>query len=428
MEAATLNRPDVSAAELPGQREASEKKPPIEDTGRGIRFLGVEMLKAENPDHSDPLILDPADYDNLVHGETALQIQQAIAIGATGGLPTELIGGSGLGKSKLTKEMAAKLGYKMYDMTFSKRTRARDLIETYVQNPNRKSANDPEFILSDGILIQALTTEDGQRKMFLGDELSAMQPGERKELNDIISRYIANGYIEICNPDDPTGPKIRRKIDNTRTTLVFTSNPADEKQGYLGAFPSSIDATSRMNRIVLPRQLSPEDDDFALEYDIDPSAPQDKPMPESAFLYPNPRLLTKAELAEIPGYQETMREYGEFHKKIKEMLRRQDLQPRQNGEVIDFGGNQPRINTLTFMARFLPPDRKDLVVPTLQKALQVHYLNRWEEGPSRDIVLGMIDAIGKDLSETTASGNYRDRLWNEPDMEDDAPEDLTTAA
>lgn len=134
-------------------------------------------------------------------------------------------GASGTGKSTAAKVIPSRCGLPFVVKNFSTNSEESDLIGTMIPNPNKKNANDAEFIWKDGILTRAVR----RGYCFIGEEVNFARPGVLGMLNSLLDE---SKQVEL-----PTG-EIVKAHPNFR--IIVTCNI-----GYEG--------TNRLNKAFVNR-------------------------------------------------------------------------------------------------------------------------------------------------------------------------------
>ena len=122
---------------------------PIHETETSVSYLGVQLPKAL--DRSSPFIPQREKYADFINDPyLALPMQKNVAVAFMQGQPILIEGGTSIGKTTGVRKMASELGYEVHYANLNGRTDVEDLMGKYIPNPDKKSADDPEYIFADG--------------------------------------------------------------------------------------------------------------------------------------------------------------------------------------------------------------------------------------------------------------------------------------
>ena len=96
-----------------------------------------------------------------------------------------LTGETGTGKSTAAKVIPTRCGMPFISVNFSTNIEESDIIGTMIPNPEKATADDPEFIWQDGILTKAV--RNGY--VFNAEEINFARPGVLSKLNSLLDEY-----------------------------------------------------------------------------------------------------------------------------------------------------------------------------------------------------------------------------------------------
>lgn len=111
------------------------------------------------------------------------------------------VGESGTGKSTAARVMPTRCGFPYVSVNFSVNIEEADLFGAMIPNPEKKSAEDPEFVWQDGILTRAV--RNGYCVVL--EEINFARPGVLGKLNSLLDENrqidLANGEIVKAHPN-----------------------------------------------------------------------------------------------------------------------------------------------------------------------------------------------------------------------------------
>lgn len=380
------NAPSVEALNKP--RKPVEN---AEDTGRNsMRYLGIEVQKAEVFGSSVPKI-DAFKFKKIVDTKEALEVKQAIALAMIMGEPLHLQGGTGHGKSRIPKQMAAQLGYNVIEYGAD----GYKLPDDILGEPGH-----------DGPLTAGLRVKPGEKNMIIINEANSIQPDALVAIYGALDALAHNEPYVIKGRDGKPDEVIHTRKEDT--IIIFTSNAVTDE--YTGITPFSKALVRRVSTHKVPEDLTPDDFSYFMHARFNKAGPVPEGITEESYLDTNSIPLDEEELYEIPGFPDALELYIKFHNQIISELQSTILDNKTNGEPVAFPGYVMGDKIIQFMKRFCPNDQSK-VLPTLQKALKFYYANRFDDH-NRERVEGLIDNLGT-TEAAQAPESFTDHLNND---------------
>jgi MoxR-like ATPase len=358
----------------PEQRspEAAAPRPPeyvpVRETETSVAYLGVELPKAENGD--SVFVPNRESYKDYINDQFALELQQKIATSFLQGDPVMIEGGTSLGKTTTAKKMCAELGWEVHYANLNGATDVEDLMGRYIPNPNRTSSDDPEYIFADGKVTSGLRQEEGKIKVIILDEINAASPSVLIRLHEVLDSLERNGDVVLA---EDASEAVR--VNKSTTKVIAFMNPPGK--GYLEKNPMD---PAQLRRWVYQKEVSelPKSTfDFGTDalFGFKDGA---EAIPESSYVFSNEGALSPEQLKDIPGIEEMLRLYKEFHQAAKALITQRRI-----------GADQPQ--PFTFDDRMEPRRVRDFILnfyrgdlnETFQAALRYYYVNKLENKDER---------------------------------------------
>lgn len=347
--------------------EAQELQPhpaqPIEETDTSVSYLGVKLAKAD--DSSSPFVPRRDRYEGFINDRLALDMQKQIAVALLQGNPILIEGGTSIGKTTTVRKMAAELGYEVHYANLKGSSDADEFMGKYIPNPDKKTDGDPEYIFADGKVTQGLRQEEGKVKVIVLDEYNAASPNVLIRLHEVLDS-LERGESVVLSEDASEAIT----VDKEKTKVVALMNPPGK--GYLGRETIDPAQLRRWTYIKAPTDLPPATFSYATK-SLFGLAPQIEAVPQEAYLPSRDEALLQEQLEEVPGINEIVGRYEEFHRVARELVHERRI-----------GADQPQ--AFTFDDRVEPKRVHDFILRfyngdvnhTIQEALRYYYVNKVE--------------------------------------------------
>jgi MoxR-like ATPase len=362
----------MTSAERPGKPkdiETGKARLPIEETERTVSYLGVTLDKAEQYDERYvPKREQYADYKN--DAEIALPLQRDIAVALSSGDPLLIEGGTSLGKTTTIRKMAAELGYEVHYANLNGATDVQDLMGRYIPNPHKRTAEDPEYLFVDGQITSGLRKEEGKIKVIILDEFNASLPNIVIRLHEVLDALERGGDVVLSEDASETVPTSKEQ-----TKVIALMNPPGK--GYFGREPLDPAQLRRWVYKKMPGELPASTFSFATDA-LFGLKTETQEVPETAFLHTPDAPLSEELLREVPGIEEVLEKYKEFHQTAKELLKQRKLAADQP-QVFSYDDRMEPRRVRDFVLRFYNGD----VNETFQRALTYFYVNKLESDVDR---------------------------------------------
>jgi len=304
-------------------------------------------------------------YGDYLNDEFSLELQQKIAISLATGDPLLVEGGTSIGKTTTVRKMAAELGYEVHYANLNGSTDVEDLMGRYVANAQKKSAVEPEFIFADGKVTKGLRREPGKKKIIILDEFNSAAPNILIRLHEVLDALERNGSVVLS--EDASEEVKTNKAD---TKIVALMNPPGK--GYLGR--ETLDPAQLRRWVYVKEKTELPKSTFSKSLrflaGLDTAQAQ---IPVEKFLASNPNALSLEQLSEIPGLEEIISKYEEFHTAAKEAIANRQIAADQP-QLFNFDDRVEPKRVYNFVRHFYQGDLNQ----TFQSALRYYYLNKLE--------------------------------------------------
>jgi len=349
--------------------EVQSERLPIAESEMAISYLGVELPKSRGRSSEFvPKREQYADFDN--DPDLALPLQRDIAVSFLNGDPMLVEGGTSLGKTTTVRKMCAELGYEVHYINLNGATDVEDLMGRYIPNPHKKSSSDPEYIFADGKVTSGLRQEEKKIKVIIVDEYNSAAPNIAIRMHEVLDALERGGDV-VLSEDASEAVRVNKQI----TKIIALQNPPGK--GYLGREPLDPAQLRRWVYKKLPSNL-PEG---TFSHSIDSLFGFENgevKVPENAYLASRGEALSPEQLQEIPGLNEVLAKFKEFHKAAKELLKNRKIAADQP-QVFSFDDRMEPRRVRDFVLRFYTGDINE----TFQQALRYYYANKLESDADR---------------------------------------------
>ena len=344
------------------QKEETER-PPIKEDETSVSYLGVKLEKAQNKEGF--FVPQKEKYQDYINDRFSLELQQKIAISLAQGDPLLVESGTSIGKTTAIKKMASELGWEVHYANLNGATDVEDLMGRYIPNPNKTKPEDPEYIFADGKVTSGLRQEEGKKKIIILDEINAAPPNILIRLHEVLDALERDSEVVLSEDASETVA-----TNKTNTKIISLMNPPGK--GYLGRKPLD---PAQLRRWVYQKEVTDlPKETFSHSTDaLFSLADNTQDISKEAFLDSPKQALSPEELTNIPGMQEILEKYKEFHTAAKEMLKQRKIaedQPQQ----FSFDDRMEPKRVRDFVLRFYTGDINE----TFQEALRYYYSGKLE--------------------------------------------------
>jgi len=362
----------------PPTRPRLEDLPSIYEDDISVSYLGVRLKKAE--DSSSDFVPKKENYADYINEEFSLELQKKIAISLGSGDPILIEGGTSIGKTTTIKKMCAQLGYEVHYINLNGATDVEDLMGRYIPNPHKKGPEDPEYIFADGKITSGLRQEDGKIKVIVLDELGVAAPNILIRLHEVLDALERGGDVVLSE-------EASRSVstNKARTKIIALTNPPGK--GFFNREPLD---PAQLRRWVYQKEATDlPDETFSVSTDALFNLASKTQEPEKeAFLVSPDQVIQVEQLAEIPGIQEIIQKYKEFHKAAKEMLKNRQIAADQP-QPFSFDDRMEPKRVRDFVLRFYNGD----INQTFQEALRYYYANKLESDEDKETLGELIRLV-----------------------------------
>lgn len=347
-----------------------EEDGPISEDEESVSYLGVRLEKAKN--RNSQFVPDREKYGDYVNDtKVALPLQRDIAVAWSLGDPIAVESGTSFGKTTTVRKMASELGWEVHYINLNGATDVEDLMGRYIPNPNKNKPEDPEYVFADGKVTSGLRQEEGKVKVIILDEFNSSAPNILIRLHEVLDALERGNNVVLSEDASET-----ITVSKQKTKVIALMNPPG--QGYLDRKPLDPAQLRRWVYKKMPTELPNETFRQATGslFGIG-SGVEMLGVPEDMFLR-NDSLLSVEQLSEIPGIEEILQKYYEFHKTAKELLKNRKIAEDQPQSFTYDDREEPR-RVRDFILRFYNGDINE----TFQKALRYYYVNKLESDVDR---------------------------------------------
>lgn len=363
-----------SSAEMPNPERISS---PIFEDEDSVSYLGVRLEKSKVLSSFVP---DRDKYQDYISDKFALELQQKIAVSFLQGDPILIEGGTSLGKTTTIRKMCAELGWEVHYANLNGATDVEDLMGRYIPNPNKTDPTDPEYIFADGKVTSGLRLEEGKKKVIILDEFNASAPNILIRLHEVLDALERDGEVVLSEDASEVV-----HVSRNDTKVVALMNPPGK--GYFGREPLDPAQLRRWTYTKEPTDLPETTFAFSTQAIFGVGGKMEA-IPESEYLTTVDTRLSKQQLAEIPGMNEILGKYQEFHKAAKELVKKRMVGADQP-QPFTFDDRMEPARIANFVATFYNGDLSE----TFQRALRYYYVNKLESGEDRQKLEELINHV-----------------------------------
>jgi MoxR-like ATPase len=387
-------------SELPADKKTEVTKPsfetPIFEDENSVTYLGVKLEKSEI--RQTEFIPKREQYANYLNDEFSLELQQKIAVCLKTGDPILVEGGTSIGKTTTVRKMASELGYEVHYVNLNGSTDVEDLMGRYIANAKKKKADDPEFIFADGKVTKGLRIETGKKKIIVLDEFNSASPNILIRLHEVLDALERDGSVVLS---EDASEEVATKKDNTK--IIALMNPPGK--GYLGREPLDPAQLRRWVYVKEANELPKSTFSKSLRFLAGLGVEKSNISPEK-FLSSNDEELSLEQLSEIPGIEEIISKYEEFHELAKEAIKNRQIAEDQP-QLFNYDDRVEPRRVYSFVRNFYNGDINE----TFQKALRYYYLNKLESVDDKEKLeeaLRLVEYIPKTESKRRGLENQED--------------------
>lgn len=367
----------IKTMEAEAKKFENRKNAPIFKTEETVSYLGVELPKGKGGEFCPR----KETYERIyINDEFSLDLQKKIATACKLDQPILIEGGTSIGKTTTVRKMCADLGWEVFYKNLNGTTDVEDLIGRYIPNPERKTANDPEYKWADGPVTLGLRQEEGKIKVIILDEYNSANPNIIIRLHEVLDELEKNGEVVLAEDASE-----RVKVSKAKTKIIALTNPPGK--GYLDRQPLD---PAQLRRWVYQKEVTElPRDTFSGSVDMMfRLAPETKDLEEEKYLLSNETEIPIGELREIPGMRELVEKYKEFHIAAKELLKNRQIAQDQPQTFMYDDRMEPQ-RVLKFIQNFYRGD----INTVWKEALQYFYVNKLEDWADRQKLSELINAI-----------------------------------
>jgi MoxR-like ATPase len=378
---------------------------PVQETETSVSYLGVTLEKAEKKEGR--FVPKREQYKDYINEKFSLDLQKKIAISFLAGDPVLIEGGTSIGKTTTIKKMCAELGWEVHYANLNGATDVQDLMGRYIPNPfkldrtkisdekyekiisewtNHTAGMDPtllegkEYIFADGKVTSGLRQEEGKVKVIILDEFNASAPNILIRLHEVLDALERGGDVTLSEDASEVVP-----VSKGKTKIIALMNPPGK--GYFGREPLD---PAQLRRWVYQKEVTELPDEtfsfstkalFGIQSDM-------QEIPEDLYLKPREQILSDEQLQEIPGIEDILTKYEEFHKAVKELVAKRKIATDQPQPFTYDDRAEPR-RVRDFVLRFYTGDLNE----TFQEALRYYYRNKLESDEDKKKISELIDHV-----------------------------------
>ena len=380
----------------------SKEFEPIFETEDSIFYLGVELPKANGGNFCP----NKEQFIDYVNDSFSLELQKKIATAFKMNQPILIEGGTSIGKTAAIRKMCSELGWEVFYKNCNGSSDVEDFMGRYVPNPDKKLEQDPEYIWADGPVTQGLRQEDDKIKVIILDEYNSAVPSIIIRLHEVLDATGSNG--EVVLSEDASE---RIQVDRSKTKIIALTNPPGK--GFLDRQPLD---PAQLRRWIYQKEVTElSKDTFSNFVDaISHLSPNTFKIDQDKFLFSNDVVIPKEELSSIPGFEDLIEKYKEFHFAAKELLKNRQIAQDQP-QAFTFDDRMEPMRLIIFIQNFYRGDIND----TFKNGLTYLYVNKLEDETDRQKLLEIINQIEYIPSEKDSKreGLDSDKETNQEDLE-----------
>lgn len=339
------------------------------ETEESVSYLGVALEKAKIGEGQ--FVPKREQYSNFINDkEVALPLQRDVAVAFLNGEPILIDGGTSLGKTTTVRKMAAELGWEVHYANLNGATDVEDLMGRYIPNPHKSGPGDPEYIFADGKVTSGLRQEEGKTKVIILDEFNSSAPNILIRLHEVLDALERGGDVVLSEDASEAV-----QVNKGKTKVIALMNPPGK--GYFGREPLDPAQLRRWVYKKMPGELPAGTFSHATDALFGMASESQHASPDM-FLQAREQALTSEQLQEIPGIQEALEKYKEFHKAAKELLKGRKIAEDQP-QAFTFDDRMEPRRVRDFVLKFYNGD----ISETFQQALRYYYANKLESDSDR---------------------------------------------
>ncbi len=342
---------------------------PIVETPDSVYYLGVRLSKAQKGDAQ--LVPDREKFADIIDDLFFLRWQRELAVCFLTGDPVLIEGGTSLGKTTAVKKMAAELGWEVHYINLNNRIDPEALMGGHVPNPNKRGAEDPDYIFADGKVTSGLRQEAGKIKIIILDEFNAADSNVIIRLHEVLDALNRGEAVVLTEHASESIP-----VSKVTTKIVALMNPPGK--GYFAREPLDPAQLRRWVYLKAPSELPAETFSYATDA-LFKLVPPIENVPEAEYLVSQEQILLPEQLQEIPGIVEIVKKYKEFHLAAKKLVENRTVAADQPQPFTFDDREEPR-RVRDFVLRFYRGDINE----TFQAALRYYYSNKLESKDDRE--------------------------------------------
>lgn len=384
------NSPEFSLGNIAGSGSESQElthvpedpkeelqKAPIFEDENSVSYLGVRLEKSKAPSSFVP---EREKYTDYINDKFSIELQKKIAISILQGDPMLIEGGTSIGKTTTIRKMCAELGYEVHYANLNGATDVEDLMGRYIPNPHKTNPEDPEYIFADGKVTSGLRQEEGKKKVIILDEFNASAPNILIRLHEVLDALERGGEVVLSEDASEVV-----HVSHEDTKVIALMNPPGK--GYFGREPLD---PAQLRRWVYQKEVSelPESTFAFSTQALFGIGGKTEAIPEDLYISSGDEAISREHLAEIPGMEEVLGKYQEFHKAAKDLVKNRMVGADQP-QPFTFDDRMEPSRISRFVSQFYNGD----LAGTFQRALKYYYVNKLESAEDRQKLEELISHV-----------------------------------